>query len=121
MNPLPQMNLSDGVGLDAMLRGVQRAVLKHPAAAQALFAMLVAEGKAFARTDEGRLLVQQLQRSEILRRLERVWDAASLWMLDAEPESPLPSGYLDALIMVAAQTDMEPLIERSVTEAASTG
>jgi hypothetical protein len=99
-----------------ILRKVQRLVLEHPVAAQAVFAALVAEGRRFAETAEGSRLRARLARSALLRRARTGFDAATLWMLEEHAADELPSTYLDVLLMAAQGKGLEPLIDRLLRE-----
>lgn len=98
------------------LRGLQRVLLTHPVAAQAAFAALVAEGRRFARSAAGRDWARRLAGSRLLRRARLVWDATSLWMLEEEAETVMPSAYLDALFFVASSDRVELLLDELVRE-----
>jgi hypothetical protein len=99
-----------------LLRRIQRLVLQHPIAAQAAFAALVAEGRRFAATTRGRELRAELARSPLLRRARTGFDAATLWMLEEQPASELPSTYVDMLLMAAQGRGLEPSIDRLLRE-----
>src|SRR5580692_407187 len=57
--------------LSAILRRAQLVLLKHPVAAQAAYAALIAEGRRFAATPEGAEWAAALAGSEELRRGRR--------------------------------------------------
>jgi hypothetical protein len=99
------------------LRSAQMLMLKHPVAAQGAFSALVAEGRQYAETAEGRQWRQRLTRSSLLHRARLVWEVSTLWMLEEEPPSVLPSAYLDALFMSASSEELEPLLDRLFREA----
>ena len=79
--------------LTAVLKELQTALLKHPAASQALIGSLAEEGREFIKTKEGHQIANELAQSELLRRVWRVWEATSLWMFDDKSNDILPSGY----------------------------
>jgi hypothetical protein len=85
-----------------MIRRLQAIVLKHPLAANAVFAALIAEGLAFARTPEGKLWRDKLAGSELLHRARLLLDFPGLSILERDEEQTLPSGYLDAIFMFAS-------------------
>lgn len=95
-----------------LLRGLQRVVLEHPIAAQAAFSALVAEGRRYAQTPEGVGWARRLEGSELLRQGRRVWEAASLGMLEPNTDAALPSSYIDALLSAADHPDVEALLRR---------
>ena len=96
-----------------LLQSVREAILTHPAAAQAIFAALVREGRAFAKTPEGRREMEILQRSELVHRARLVLELSSSWLLDDDTAGPLPSALVDALFLAAGQADAEELLART--------
>src|ERR1700759_2472443 len=98
--------------LAPLLRGVQLLLLKHPVAAQAAFAALIAEGRRFAATPEGAEWSAALAGSDPGHRGRRVWDAVSLNMLEDDPATIIPSTYLEALLRAARSADLEGLLGR---------
>ena len=108
---IPVVRLQDQDELSSILVSLQKALLKHPEATQALLHSLAEEGKRFAETTEGKQLQQSLVQSELLRRLSRVWEATSLWIFDpVNTTDILPSAYLDALTQAAMSEDLEGLM-----------
>lgn len=98
--------------LDALLLALQRAVITHPVAAQALFQALMAEGRRYARTPEGAAWARRLERSELVERTRIVWDVITLRVLEDDPDVVLPSALLDVLVQVAGRNDLEPFLSR---------
>jgi hypothetical protein len=95
----------------AALSELQRAVLVHPEASAALFAALVAEGRAFARTSEGLRLKQIMLRSELLARAELVWHAATQWIPEQSSTGATPSAIFDAVAGAARSPERDRLLE----------
>jgi len=95
-----------------VLREAQYALLKHPVAAQAAFASLVAEGRRFAATPEGRGWAERLASSELMREGRTVWEVATLQILEEEPANLLPSTYVDALVKATSSPELESLLAR---------
>lgn len=102
--PSPDDDLTRG------LRAGQQLLLQHPAATQALFRALVREGRAYAATDEGAALRQQVARSELLRRGRVVWEGVTLNILEEDGDSALPSSLLEAFMAAAQHPDAETLL-----------
>lgn len=98
--------------LAGILRRAQLLLLKHPIAAQAAFAGLIAEGRRFAATPEGAEWSAALAGSELVHQGRRVWDAVSLNMLEDNPGTIIPSTYLEALLRAARAADLEGLLAR---------
>lgn len=99
-----------GAEIVDLLRRIQMTMLKHPIAAQAAFAALVAEGRRFAATPEGAEWREALASSELLTHTRRVWDAVSLNMLEDSPDTIIPSAYLEALLRAARSPELEELL-----------
>ena len=96
----------------ALLRSLQRALLTHPVASQAAFTALVAEGRRFATTEEGRVWQERLVQSALLKRARLVFDLTTLGLLEERAGNDVPSSYLDALFMAAASGDADDLLNR---------
>lgn len=110
--PAPSSPPTEEDRMLAALRAIQEFVLRHPVAARAAYAALVAEGRAFAETEAGRALHDSLQRSQLLQRARLLWEMASLHALSEETPDLLPSAYLDGLFLAAATRDPDELLDR---------
>lgn len=95
-----------------LLRQLQRAVLTHPEAAQALYLSLAAEGRLFAQTTEGRRWREHIATSPLLERAQLVWQNASLWMTEERADGTTPSALIDALASAAESPRRDALLER---------
>ncbi|MGI9591762.1 MAG: hypothetical protein ACR2P8_10375 [Myxococcota bacterium] len=98
--------------LHHLLREAQYVLLRHPVAAQAAFAALVAEGRRFGRSEEGRAWRRRLEGSDLMRRGRVVWEVFSLKMLEENPPGVLPTAYLEAMVKAASMADLEPMLAR---------
>lgn len=96
--------------LTQLLRAASAAVLKHPFAAQAIFAGLVAEGRRFAETDEGRRWQAALADSEFVRRARALWEGSVLNLLEDSSDAVLPTAIFDALVQAASRPDLPALL-----------
>jgi hypothetical protein len=99
---------------DPLLRVLEQAsliLLQHPVAAQAAFAALVAEGRRFAQTAEGRRWKAALARSELVRRGGALWEFSVLNTLEDGGASTLPSTIFDAIVQAAGRRDLLPMCE----------
>jgi hypothetical protein len=94
-----------------VLRQLQVAALKHPAAAKAAFGALVAEGRAFAQTPEGTAWRDRLAGSALLHRARLVFDFPGLSMLQSDRPDFLPSAYVDAIFMLACSDKPADLLD----------
>lgn len=109
---IPTLTIQDpDGGINETLLQLQKAVLKHPAAAQAIVAALTAEGRQCAQSEEGQAQLATLADSDLLQKLWRVWEGTTLWALNPDETSALPSAYVDALFMAAGSQDIEQVIE----------
>lgn len=98
--------------LTAILHQLSVIVLRHPVAAQAAFAALVAEGRRFARTPEGSRWHAALADSELVRRGRSLWEGSLLNLLEDDPEALLPSSIFDAIVHAASRGELGALSER---------
>lgn len=109
----PRVELCDPEPTElSLLREVQKILLKHPVAAQAAFTGLVAEGRRFGSTAEGRVWRTRLVSSSLLHQARLVFDLATLGILDEHGGDALPSSYLDALFMAAAGGESDALLNQ---------
>ena len=89
-----------------LLERLRSALLMHPRAGVALFDTLVAEGRHYAETAEGGAFLQRLNTSPLLRRLEEVFDFATLSVLtDTEDGSISLTALADAVFELALRED----------------
>jgi hypothetical protein len=95
-----------------VLRALQLALLKHPVAGQAAFNALLAEGRAFAATEAGRVLKQRLEHSVLLQRARLVFDLTTLSMLEENPPDVMPSTYVDVLFMLGSSDRSDEILDR---------
>lgn len=98
--------------LSRLLYELRWLVLQHPVAAQAAYRALVAEGRAYAETEEGRRWRERLAGSELVRRGKSVWELGTLGMLDAESDRVLPSQLVEAFARAASRRDLEDALAR---------
>jgi hypothetical protein len=100
---------------DPELRGLaqlQSLLVAHPAASQATFAALVAEGRRFAATEDGRQWYEALAASPLMARLRRVFEEVSLNMFEEDSTTVLPSTYVELLAQALDATELPRLIAR---------
>lgn len=103
--------------LGEILGQLQSIIVRYPIAAQAAFRALVAEGRAFAETVEGRELAQSLADSQLVRRGRIAWDVVTARAFDDDPDVIVPTVFLDALARTAAVDALEPLLSRLFEQA----
>ena len=108
---LPTLSLEDPAEAAGLIRRLQGFVLKHPLAAQAAFAALVAEGEAFARTPEGEVWRERLAGSDLIHRARMALDLPGLSLLTRSTETALPSSFLDALFTLASSRRPDEILD----------
>jgi hypothetical protein len=108
---LPTVYLPSSETALQVLRRLQGLVLKHPVAAKAAFDALIAEGRAFAQTPEGKVWQAKLAASELLHRARLVLDFPGLSMLERDSPEVLPSAYLDTIFMLASSRKPDELLD----------
>lgn len=107
--------------VDPLLLDVRRALWRHPLAAQSLFGMLVAEGRRFAATEEGREWAARLSGCETLERVGVVWDLVTSRALEDDPSAVVPSVIAEAFVKAATDRSLAQLITLLTTAQAATG
>jgi hypothetical protein len=118
---LPRVVLRDPWDeLERVLEAAQLAVLRHPVAAQAIFAALVAEGRRYAATAEGAARRERLARSGLLERVREAWEIGTFNMLEDSP-SVLPSAYVDTVMLAAEGGSLIGLLARLAARGAGMG
>jgi hypothetical protein len=100
--------------LEQALAALQRIVVKHPIAAQALYGALIREGRAYAETEEGRLLREELLRSETVTRIRSVWEIVTFGALKDAASGGIPSALLEALARSAVESCFESRVFRAL-------
>jgi hypothetical protein len=106
---------AEGSNSDPEVRGfaqLRSLLVAHPAASQAAFAALVAEGRRFAATDRGRQWQEALAASPLMARLRRIFEEVSLNMFEEERTTVLPSTYVELLAQALDATQLPRLIAR---------
>ena len=87
-------------------------LVAYPAASQAAFAALVAEGRRFAATERGRQWQEALAASPLMARLRRIFEEVSLNMFEDDTTTVLPSTYVELLAQALDATEFSRLIAR---------
>jgi hypothetical protein len=98
--------------LASLLRALQLTLLRHPLAARAAVAGLVAEGRRFAATPEGARRGRELAGSRLLAHARLVWKMASLGSFEDDAPEVLPSAYLEGVLLTAASGDPDRVLDR---------
>jgi hypothetical protein len=112
--PTAVASLVLGPAADPVLPVLEKActlLVQHPVAAQAMFAAFVAEGRRFAKTDEGRAWAQVLSQAEVVQRGRVLWEDSFLNVLEDSPDTVIPSAILDAVVQAARRADVHALLE----------
>jgi hypothetical protein len=92
------------------LRVLQRALFDFPIASQAAFSALVAEGRSFARTAEGKEWEERLRDSELVVRGRVAWEVLTQSAFTEDEQTVLPSVILDAFARTTAINALEPFL-----------
>ena len=100
----------------SLMRRAARLVLKYPVAMQSAFAALVAEGRAFAGTEEGARYEAALRRSPAIERSFRVFEMLTSNLLLENRDLVLPSAYLDLLVQASEVRNLGPYFASLLSE-----
>ncbi len=95
----------DPVG--SALMELQLAILRHPVAAQAIFSSLVAEGRRYTESADGRALAAKVAKSDLAQRGRVVWDVLTMSAL-TDGDDVIPSVVLDAFMESIDNDRLEP-------------
>jgi hypothetical protein len=115
------IEIGEDAEIAALLRLLQGAILEHPVAAQAIFAALVAEGRAFAATEEGAAWAKRLSSSRLVEKGRVVWEVATLDVLEEDRATVVPSRILDAFVKLTHEHAMETVLRRLYDDRAPEG
>ncbi len=98
--------------LFALLEQARGFLLRHPIASQAVFTVLVAEGRRFAASERGAAWAQTLARAPAMTRAREVWEATSLNLLTGDDQAVLPSTWVEALLRAVELPELDRLLAR---------
>ncbi len=98
--------------LAEFLSEVSLLLVKHPIAAQAAFAALLAEGRRFATTPEGERWKAALAGSELVRRGHALWEGSLLKVLEDSSEAVMPTAILEAIVQAISRQDITDLLHK---------
>ena len=111
MAPGPNEELSaDAAALLDELRRVQIGLFQHPVAGQQVWSALVAEGRQFAKTDEGARWQAALSDASEMRPLRQVVEATTLHLFEEDENLVLPSAWVDLLFRALKVTDFDAFL-----------
>jgi hypothetical protein len=118
---LPLLVLNEPDTLECFLDLAQSLARRYPAMTRAVATALVAEGRPFADTDEGRQWRSVLEDSELVRRGRMLWYVGGLDDLLADAQEPiaLPSDWLKVAADALVHTDLEALLSRRLRKGES--
>jgi hypothetical protein len=119
--PSYSFEIGEDAEVIALLQHLQRAVLEHPVAAQAAFSALVAEGRAFSRTEEGKRWCRRLAASRLVEKGRAIWDVATLNVLEESESTVVPSRILDAFVKLTHERALETILARLYEKEAPEG
>lgn len=96
-----------------LLRALQAVLLTHPFAARAAIRLLIAEGSAFAETEEGRRWRERLDRSDIMRTARTFWEGLAYPLVADDLPASLPTTALDNLFAAFSAGGAEAALARA--------
>ncbi len=97
--------------VEPALFALQRAILLHPVAAQALFRAMVEEGRRYSNTEDGGELQERLASSELAIQARVFWDALTVRSLEDDPSTIVPTAVLDAIVKAATDQRLSGVLE----------
>lgn len=103
---------SDDAELEGLLRQLRAILFRHPIAAQAAFAALVAEGRRFAQGPEGKRLLEGLSHSPSMAQARMLWEVTSMNAFEEDAGTVLPGVLVDQLVTHMRSRVLEPILAR---------
>jgi len=94
------------------MHALHRLLTRHPRVTGAVISAFVTEGRAYARTSQGRSLRDALLGSERFRRARLIWRAFGLERYAARTSSFEPSQLLGVLVAATASSHLEELLSQ---------
>lgn len=113
-DPLDLLFESPADELSGLIAEIRWMTLRHPVAARSAVRALVAEGRRFAMTEEGKHWKARLARSELVHRGQVVWDVGTLGALDGAEDHLIPTQLIDAFARASARRDLESAVSRRI-------
>jgi hypothetical protein len=98
-----------------LLRSLQNALVVHPFATRAAIRVLVAEGRAFAATEEGRRWRERLDRSESMRTARTFWEGLVYPLVAEGLPTTRPTTMLDDFFAAIGSGGAEAALARAFT------
>lgn len=109
----PRLVLREQDTLERLLRHAHRMLRRNPAAVRTAVRALVAEGRRFAATPEGRQWQAALASSELVRRGRFVWSVCGFdRLVDGAEQALTPTDWLAFVADVLLDTDLEAMLNR---------
>ena len=118
---LPRLSLQDNDLLLRLLRDGQHLLLYNPRTAQSILQALVAEGRHFAQTPDGRLWQQKIAESDIIKKGRLIWQAFGLDNLLKDEPDIIPSEWLEHISKALDNTDLETMLSQLIREISHNG
>jgi hypothetical protein len=115
--PLPEDLSDDEKRIVGLLNRVRELALSQPAAGKAITTFLVAEGRRFARTDDGERWLESLRDAPEVDRLRQLWEATTLNVFDdIEDAEPIPDAWADLIADLAAIGNVNRIVTALLPE-----
>lgn len=113
---LPRLSLKEGDLLAKLLRSGQQWLHYNPRIVQALIQATVAEGRAFAQTEDGQAWQKRMNRSGLIKSGRLIWQAYGLDNFLEDEPGLIPSEWLDRTISALKEVDLESLLSKLMQE-----
>ncbi|MFT7304848.1 MAG: hypothetical protein ACI9P7_000106 [Candidatus Azotimanducaceae bacterium] len=98
--------------IEAILRWGRGALIHHPEATRLVFKSLIEEGRRFSTTPKGKEQAEKLAGSALAQRARFAWDLSTVWLTDHSESTPVPSNFIDGLMLLADNEDMESVMQK---------
>jgi hypothetical protein len=115
--PLPEDLSDEEKRFVALLNRVRELALSQPAAGKAITTFLVAEGRRFARADEGARWLECLRDAPVVERLRQIWEATTLNVFDdIDDAEDVPDAWADLIADLAAIGNVNRIVTALLPE-----
>jgi hypothetical protein len=115
--PVPEGLSDDEKRFVELLNRVRELALSQPAAGKAITTFLVAEGRRFARRDDGARWLECLRDAPEVERLRQIWEATTLNVFDdIEDTEDVPDAWADLIADLAAIGNVNRIVMAMLPE-----
>mgnify|MGYP000063545447 CR=1 FL=1 len=110
--PVLSLTEADGEDIEHILQRYERIYSRYPLATAAAVRSLIAEGRKYAATSEGKAVKNSLARAPAVRRGRLIWDACGLDVLADSSTKELAGELVDRFLSALGDEGIERALSR---------